>query len=561
MVKVTWNYKGLTSEFYLERDDFIVGRLAGEFKPQVQLNLDMRVSPKHARVWKENGSWWVEDLGSAAGTFVDDERLAGSVTVDEGATLKLGNSKIVWEEVSASAASQHPSQSGVRPPGDSGKAPVPAPAGGFGGGAAGQAPHGTNVGAQNVIQRSDGSQVLILSAMGARQDAPMYFDTSREDSQLRIAQLLELPLLMAGEKDLSAICHKVLDRVVELIPGAERGAFLVLDPETNKLALRAGIPEENPPISRTLIKKAAQDGCGFIWNDDAGAMDPSASMKHHAITAGMYAPLMWRGDVMGVLCVDNPHLTGAFQDEDLRFLMAVAHYASAAIANHHMQKRVTDYAVVLESLLTNFSPKLRGKLVEKARTTGLQPGGERSEVTLLLSDLRGFTKACAGMEVEDVVAMLNDYYSELVQIIFEHGGTIDKFIGDAILAVFGSPEADPDKHGNAVRASLAMHAAMTRLNSQRRQRGQPACDLGVGLHTGPVLHGFIGAKERLEFTVIGDAVNITARLADGAGAGEVVVSAELHAHVRQDFLTEEKIIPIKHAEPMKVWRIVPPPRA
>lgn len=555
MVKVTWNYKGLTSEFYLERDDFIIGRLAGEFKPQVQLNLDMRVSPKHARVWKENGSWWVEDLGSAAGTFVDDERITGSQTVDEGASLKLGNSKIVWQEVSPS---QRSPQSGERRPGDSGKAPVPAPAGGYAAGAAGQAPSGTGAVAQNVIQRSDGSQILILSTMGARQEAPMFFDTSREDSQLRIAQLLELPLLMAGETDLNVICSKVLDRVVELIPGAERGAFLVYDPDTNKLALRAGIPEENPPISRTLIKKAAADGCGFIWNDGGSEMDATASMRRHAITAGMYAPLMWRGDVMGVLCVDNPHRTGAFQDEDLRFLMAVAHYSSAAIANHHMQKRVTDYSVVLESLLTNFSPRLRSKLVEKARTTGLKPGGERSEVTLLLSDFRGFTKVCAGMEVEDVVAMLNDYFSELVQIIFDHGGTIDKFIGDAILAVFGSPEADPDKHCNAVRAALAMQHAMIRLNSQRRLKGLPACDLGVGLHTGPVLHGFIGAKERLEFTVIGDAVNITSRLADGAAACEVVVSSELHAHIRNDFLTEEKIIPIKHAEPMKVWRVVPP---
>ena len=556
MVKVTWNYKGLTSEFYLERDDFVIGRLAGEFKPQVQLNLDMRVSPKHARVWKENGSWWAEDLGSAAGTFLNDERLTDAMTVGEGSVLKLGNSQLCWEETVAVEQTQRPASSAPRPPGQSSRPSVPATSGSSAGGGDPAAAGGVPA---NVLQRSDGSQVLILSAMGARQDAPMFFDTSREDSQLRIAQLLELPLLMAGETELGAICRKVLNRVVDLIPGAERGAFLVLDPETNKLALRAGIPAGNPPISRTLIKKAAQDGCGFIWNDDTGAMDPSASMKQHAITSGIYAPLMWRGEVMGVLCVDNPHRTAAFQDEDLRFLMAVAHYAASAIANHHMQKRVTDYSVVLESLLTNFSPKLRGKLVEKARTTGLKPGGERSEVTLLLSDLRGFTKACAGMEVEDVVAMLNDYYSELVQIIFEHGGTIDKFIGDAILAVFGSPEADPDKHGNAVRAALAMQTAMTRLNGGRRQRGQPACDLGVGLHTGPVLHGFIGAKERLEFTVIGDAVNITARLADGAGAGEVVVSAELHAHIRHDFLTEEKMIPIKHAEPMKVWRVTPPP--
>lgn len=526
MVKLTWTYKDMESDLFVEQDDFIIGRRVGAAAPPVPLDLDVKVAPRHARVWKANGAWWVEDLGTPGGTFVDDARVVGRRVLPPGGVLRLGTSKLAWQE-------------GVRvgtPPATGDTAYL----------------------RLNGVIQPDGSQVNITSTMPARQDAPLLFDTTREDSQGRIAQLLELPLLMAGEKDVATICRQVLNRVVELIPVAVRGAFLVYEPDTRKLAVRAGIPENDPPISRTLIRKAATDGCGFIWNSDGGALDPSASMKQHAISAGMYAPLMWQGEVMGILCVDNPYRAGVFQDEDLRFLMAVANYAASTLSNHHMQKRIMDYSVVLESLLTNFSPKLRGKLVNKARTTGLHPGGERSEVTLLLSDLRGFTKVCAGMEVEDVVAMLNDYFSVLVQVIFDHGGTVDKFIGDAILAVFGSPEADPDQHANAVRAALGMQVAMIRLNSERRQKGLPACDLGVGLHSGPVLHGFIGAKERLEFTVIGDAVNITSRLADGAGASEVIVSSELHTHICAAFSTEEKIIPIKHAEPMKVWRVVPP---
>lgn len=536
MVKLTWAYKGMKSDVFVERDDFVIGRRVGGVAPAVPLDLDPKVAPQHARVWKANGAWWVEDLGTPGGTFVDDVRVAGRRLLPGGSTLRLGASQLTWQAATRS------SPAGARP--DAGLTPETGD---------------TALLRASVLLQPDGSQVNIVSTMAAQQAAPLLFDTTREDSQGRIAQLLELPLLVAGETDLRVICRQVLDRVVELIPAAVRGAFLVYDPDTQKLALRAGIPEDNPPISRTLIRKAATDGCGFIWNAGEGGVDPSVSMKQHAISAGIYAPLMWQGEVMGILCVDNPHQAGAFQDEDLRFLMAVANYAASTISNHHMQKRITDYSVVLESLLTNFSPKLRGKLVDKARTTGLKPGGERSEVTLLLSDLRGFTKVCAGLQVEEVVAMLNDYYAELVQVIFDHGGTIDKFIGDAILAVFGSPDPDPDQHGNAVRAALAMQAAMGRMNEHRRAQGIPACDLGVGLHTGPVLHGFIGSKERLEFTVIGDAVNITSRLADGAGAGEVIVSAELHRHICAAFPTEAKVIPIKHAEPMKVWRVLSPP--
>ena len=115
------------------------------------------------------------------------------------------------------------------------------------------------------------------------------------------------------------------------------------------------------------------------------------------------------------------------------------------------------------------------------------------------------------MSTDDVVDMLNEYFAELVAVLLKHGGTIDKFIGDAILAVFGSPEPDAAQYDNAINAAREMQSAMKRLNTQRASRKRAVLELGIGVHCGEVLHGFIGSEDRVEFTVIGDAVNKTSR--------------------------------------------------
>ncbi len=176
----------------------------------------------------------------------------------------------------------------------------------------------------------------------------------------------------------------------------------------------------------------------------------------------------------------------------------------------------------------------------------LKPGGQKSQVTILLSDLRGFTRVSTGLPAEAVVEMLNDYFSALVEVIFQHDGTVDKFMGDAILAVFGSPEIDPDHAMKAVKAAIGMQEATATVNARRKAAGLPYCELGIGLHTGEVLHGFIGAEERLEYTVIGDTVNRASRYCDGAKGGDVVFSPELFDALGGKVQATPSIIQTKH---------------
>jgi adenylate cyclase len=202
-------------------------------------------------------------------------------------------------------------------------------------------------------------------------------------------------------------------------------------------------------------------------------------------------------------------------------------------------------------LLRQFSPQVAERLEGMLREGDYLRlgGGERAEpVTILSSDVRGFTALSAQMEPHEVVAMLNELFSVCIPIIFKYKGTVDKYVGDAVLAVFGSPDPDDHQWENAVWAALEMQEAIADLGEDRASRGLPVCQVGVGIHTGAVLHGFIGSEEHMEYTVIGDAVNRATRYCDGAGPTEVVISESVYEHVSDMVEVEPKTIKSKHSD-------------
>ena len=177
------------------------------------------------------------------------------------------------------------------------------------------------------------------------------------------------------------------------------------------------------------------------------------------------------------------------------------------IAMHHLRERLRKEANIKSHLLRQFSPKVADQLL--SHKGGVRLGGRRNEVTILSSDIRGFAQLSRDMEPDEVVDLLNQYWKVVVPVIFAYNGTVDKFMGDAVLAVFGSPEPDVNQQSNAVRAALEMQTALSRVNALRREAKLPASDFGIGIHCGQAVHGFVGTTDRMEFTVIGDTVNRT----------------------------------------------------
>jgi adenylate cyclase len=217
-----------------------------------------------------------------------------------------------------------------------------------------------------------------------------------------------------------------------------------------------------------------------------------------------------------------------------------------------LQEELRHESAAKANLLRQFSPAVAEQFLSRG---SLQPSGERSEVTILYCDIRGFTSLSRNMEPVEVVAILNDYFNRLTPIIFAHGGTVDKYIGDAILAVFGSPKPDAEQHQNAVRDAVDMQDAMRTLNEMRAAQGKTTCDVGIGVDSGEVLHGFIGVLHRMKHTVIGDVVNCAARYCDAARAGEVLLSPQVYEWVWEIVEATSVSVKTKHEGSLAGFRV------
>lgn len=207
-----------------------------------------------------------------------------------------------------------------------------------------------------------------------------------------------------------------------------------------------------------------------------------------------------------------------------------------AIAFDHMTDGLKERDKV-KSLFGKFHGTL---IAEDILKKDIGRGGSKKSVTIFFSDIRGFTEYSETHSPEQVVSMLNEYFDVMVKIIHRNHGVVDKFIGDAIMAIWGAPKENPKDTHFAVMACLEMRKALAELNQKRQQRGLPVLYIGMGLHTGSVVSGIMGSSEKLEYTVIGDTVNLSSRIESSTKLFGVdfLVSEEVALKVGDDFLFE-----------------------
>jgi adenylate cyclase len=364
--------------------------------------------------------------------------------------------------------------------------------------------------------------------------------------------LCELSWQSGTSARIETLYESALKVLLNAIPAAQQGAIMTQD-ERGNLLLKAHYPLGSLPASSSSARKAMMQRESFIWQRGE---DLSASQRESRVQAGVYAPILSTSETFGVICLDADAVATRFTRDDLFLVTSLGQQLGLTVANRKLGDSLRQSTVVLERLLTNFSPKVRDRLLLKAETGRLKLGGEKSVISILSSDIRGFTRMTAAMDTEDVVSLLNEYFSMMVAVIFRHGGSVDKFIGDAIMAVFGSPEADSKHAENSLRAALEMQTEIKNLSARRLAAGLQACEIGIGVHTGEVIHGFIGSPERMEFTVIGSAVNFASRLCDAAKGGEVILSGEMVEHVWREAVIESVEVATKHEGMFPAYRLL-----
>ena len=234
-------------------------------------------------------------------------------------------------------------------------------------------------------------------------------------------------------------------------------------------------------------------------------------------------------------------------------MIGFAGVASVAIENSQLADRIQREALVLSNFQRYFSPDLARQIAEHGEQVKL--GGTKRDVVILFSDIRGFTSMSEKMDPDDVAQLLREYFTEMVEIIFRHGGTLDKFIGDAIMALWGAPLGTEDDSDKAMRAAIDMQRKLVELNEHWKATGKPPVTIGIGINCGQVFAGNIGSEQRLEYTVLGDAVNTASRLCSNAGKGEIMISEPFFRRLKSPpELEEKKPITVKNrAQPVPVY--------
>ncbi|MDP2344450.1 MAG: adenylate/guanylate cyclase domain-containing protein [Deltaproteobacteria bacterium] len=507
--------------------------------------LDPEVSKAHLVIRKAKDGFVLEDLGSANGTLVNGQKLSRHVLQD-GDLIAVGNStlRIRMERPRAPKATVRPSMK-AQPIDDPVSSSQPQPLNSFAEmrrsdpifepgepsssklKSSGEHTSVTLI-PEHLLSEPNGDSVF------AEQPAEINFDKAdevlddralrRDYERLRVA--FDLFANVGLETDLEALGKTILSKIRGLLP-SDTAVIMLRDPGiSDDLVTLASYSERNTAVQipRAIVERVLLTKGGLLTSDAQidQQLRRSETIVGARIRSALCVPLVVRGEVLGVIHLSSTSLAGAYEEKDLSLLRAIAQPAALAVANARLRRKIEEEAAMRAELSRFLSPAL----VEKALRNELDvsKAGDKVQCTVLFSDIRGFTTISDGAAPEQVVSMLNEYFDAMVEVVFEHGGTLDKFIGDGLMAVWGTPVQADDDAVRCVRAAQRMRMALEDIvNSARTSRGEAPLHVGFGIATGRVVAGAMGARRRLDFTVIGDTVNLASRLCGQAKPGQVLV--------------------------------------
>lgn len=471
---------------------------------------DPSVSRRHAEFRPGEGGWTVVDCGSTNGVAVNGRKV-DSATVAAGDALRLGS---VDFEVRAAPA---------------------------GWAEAGQEDGESDLLNATIVRRlEDLPPGFLAGGSPVHPGKRAQLDAAYSNEVFRYLTRLAGELLRTDSRD--QVLSRVLDVAFEALP-VDRGYVLLrsaagadsgeldgdlmceLAREGDEVAVRP--PAESVPVSRTMLRAVVERGVALVTPEAASdqRLAGAESVRLHGLRSALAAPL-WSGErIVGALVLDTPSRAGSFTEQDLELATALANFAAVAIERIRHAARA-DHERTLRARLERYhSPGVVGEVLSGGEGGGLTRM-KRAEVSVLFADLVGFTPLAESAEPEEVAALLGEYFTGAVEAIFAEGGTLDKFIGDGVMAFFGAPVAQPDHARRAVRAARGILAALDRWNAEREAAGRPPLAVRLAVNSGPVVVGEVGSEQRVDYTVLGNTVNVAARLEESvARAGEVVVSA------------------------------------
>jgi adenylate cyclase len=399
------------------------------------------------------------------------------------------------------------------------------------------------------IIRSVGELSKLLAASDTGAAAPALAERRADVQELaksnRILKVLtEFSRDLIATRPVEEVLQQVMDIVFDHVP-ADRG-FLMLHEEGSDKLIPMVVKHRNTPssgdqarisISKTIADRVMKDRVSILTSD--ALVDPrfgaGDSIRFHGIRSAMCAPLWNKEQVIGIVHVDSPMLTNCFNLNDLDLLTALANYAAVAVERARLNQKIVAEEKKRERLGRFLSPQVTARIIATSESQSAALGvPEEREVSVLFADIVGFTRMSESMSPPAVALVLNDYLSRMTDVIFKFEGTLDKFIGDAIMAVFGAPLDMPDHASRAVKTALEMRERLDEFNTERKEG--PHLKIRIGINSGKAVAGEIGSINKKEYTVLGDTVNIASRLESSVATPMTIVIGEnTEALIRDEF--------------------------
>jgi adenylate cyclase len=476
-----------------QRRDYELGAVntVGRHPDNTLQILDRIVSKEHAQIIRQpDGRFLFRDLGSLNGSFLRGERLSEHILID-GDEITLGSTHLTYQERSAEDSLLQ-------------KVTI--------------APSATEALIRQKIQAAPATREFLPEKE--------IFDVEvlrRDYEKLRLAN--ELGRSIGLEVNLEVLLEKIIMKAFELIP-ADRGVILLMEDgvPTPKIAKTRDGKNEQIVLSKSILSEVVNNKASVLSSD--ATMDSRFSAAHSVIMQGirstMTVPLIHHDELLGIMHLDSMIATNAFTEKDLQIFGGIGSQAAVAIHNSQLARKIEQEAKTRAQFQRLLSPNLVDQVVQGKLQ--LEKGGALSEVTLLFSDIRGFTSMSESRAPQEIVRMLNEYFELMVDVIFKYQGTLDKFVGDEIIALFGAPVAMENAEVKAVQCALDMMQVLSEFNRVRLDEGQNEIKIGIGINTGMVVTGAIGSSRALQYTAIGDAMNTTARLCSVAQPGQIILS-------------------------------------
>lgn len=482
MARITVTIHGEQHTFPITERGLTIGR---QLDNEIVLNHAI-VSRKHARIELRGRRAWIIDLNSRNGVTVNRLRVKEE-QLNDGDVIGVGPFELVYEDRAA--------QSVVLD--DNRYFPVASE---------------SQVVAAHELQ-------LLPSDLQA-----FYQISMRVNQALDYRELLDL----------------VMEEIIRLVP-AQRG-FLLLR-KGDELVPRVIYPPGlgDVAIAGSIVRKAIERGEAVLTHDARIEFAGSKSIIAANIRSAICAPLMTQGGAIGVILLDSPGRE-QFSVRDRDIVVAIANLAAVAIERARLTEELRIQGQVRQNLERFLSPNVAQALARYVAQHGKLWEAQEQIVTVLFADVKGFTSLSERLSPREVQDLLNEYLHEMTDVIFRYNGTVDKYIGDGIMAVFGAPRLpeDPLDEQHAVRAVAAaveMQQVQQRLVS--RLDSDKVFTIRIGVNTGPAFTGFFGTRHRLEYTAIGDTVNTASRLESAAEPGTVFIGEDTARLVSSEFELQE----------------------